>query len=460
MNQLSQAQVAKRNEYLARIQRSASLAFLAISLTIQFLYGYAPITWLTVLTSLVLAWKPTLTPIRFSFAILFLSQSVTYHQSQGELGLSLETLSCFALLCLFRDTQLIMVGSLGLLGYEIWGILTQAAGGGGESLLATAFIAAMGGLSNRQMLSEVDRSALEVDEERNTIQKSINKQILDQELDNAQLQMIRSSLDEMASVFQSDLKNLRDAADGRIQVNESIDKAVRNLSLQLSDLKTFNDRLANLIATSTASSQTLLATSLNLSQNVSELLQHQQATSSKGEDFLSHFKSASELLNKIEPSIIDLGLLANDSQILSINISIESELAGEHGQGFRVIARELRRLTVNTNQQIDEFRSSLSIVAEELERAKQEIGNLKNSLQVSELAFIKLGQSSQTLLHTFDGMSNALQTFLGTLQKQQTLLDQLVQSGDTILKQNKNQTGLSLRLKSHLDLWERDPVTS
>lgn len=164
------------------------------------------------------------------------------------------------------------------------------------------------------------------------------------------------------------------------------------------------------------------------------------------------------MLNKIDPSIVDLGILANDSQVLSINISIESELAGEYGQGFRVIARELRRLTTNTNQQIDEFRAALTAVAEDLDRAKQEIGNLKSSLVNSEAAFVELGRRSQSLLETFDSMCDALQTFLATLQTQQKLLDHLVQSGDAILKQNMQQTSLSLNLKAHLDLWERDPI--
>lgn len=458
MSQLSQAQVAKRQEFLARIQRSASLAFVAVCLAVQFLYGYSQLSWVTLIASLGLAVKPNFAPLRYILAVLFLSQSVVFHSQQGEMNLSLETLSCLALLCLFRETPLIVIGALGLAVYDLINMASQATLSGSESMLATAFIAGISWLSNRQMLSEVDRSALEVEEERAAIQKSINKQVLDQELDNAQLQMIRSSLNEMAAVFQSDLRNLREAADQRIYLNDSIDRAVRNLSLQLSDLKTFNDRLANLIATSTASSQTLREASLVLSQNVSELLDHQKATSVKGEDFLSHFESASQLLNKIDPSIVDLGILANDSQVLSINISIESELAGEYGQGFRVIARELRRLTTNTNQQIDEFRAALTAVAEDLDRAKQEIGNLKSSLVNSEGAFVELGRRSQSLLGTFDSMCDALQTFLATLQTQQKLLDQLVKSGDAILKQNMQQTSLSLNLKAHLDLWERDPI--
>ena len=458
MSQLSQAQVAKRQEFWARIQRSASLAFVAVCLAVQFLYGYSQLSWVTLIASLGLATKPTFTPLRYILAILFLSQSVVFHSQQGEMNLSLETLSCLALLCLFRETPLIAIGAVGLAVYDLINMASQATLSGSESMLATAFIAGISWLSNRQMLSEVDRSAKEVEDERAAIQKSINKQVLDQELDNAQLQMIRSSLNEMASVFQSDLRNLREAADQRIYLNDSIDRAVRNLSLQLSDLKTFNDRLANLIATSTASSQTLRSASLVLSQNVSELLDHQKATSAKGEDFLSHFESASQLLNKIDPSIVDLGILANDSQVLSINISIESELAGEYGQGFRVIARELRRLTTNTNQQIDEFRAALTAVAEDLDRAKQEIGNLKSSLVNSEAAFVELGRRSQSLLETFDSMCDALQTFLATLQTQQKLLDHLVQSGDAILKQNMQQTSLSLNLKAHLDLWERDPI--
>lgn len=458
MSQLSQAQVAKRQEFLARIQRSASLAFVAVCLAVQFLYGYSQLSWVTLIASLGLATKPTFTPLRYILAILFLSQSVVFHSQQGEMNLSLETLSCLVLLGLFRDTPLIAIGAIGLAVYDLINMASQANLNGSESMLATAFIAGISWVSNRQMLSEVDRSAKEVEDERAAIQKSINKQVLDQELDNAQLQMIRSSLNEMASVFQSDLRNLREAADQRIYLNDSIDRAVRNLSLQLSDLKTFNDRLANLIATSTASSQTLRSASLVLSQNVSELLDHQKATSAKGEDFLSHFESASQLLNKIDPSIVDLGILANDSQVLSINISIESELAGEYGQGFRVIARELRRLTTNTNQQIDEFRAALTAVAEDLDRAKQEIGNLKSSLVNSEAAFVELGRRSQSLLETFDSMCDALQTFLATLQTQQKLLDHLVQSGDAILKQNMQQTSLSLNLKAHLDLWERDPI--
>ncbi len=85
-------------------------------------------------------------------------------------------------------------------------------------------------------------------------------------------------------------------------------------------------------------------------------------------------------VNNITSVITTINKVADQTNLLSLNAAIEAAKAGEFGQGFAVVAREIRRLadqtaiaTLDIEQMVKEMQSSVSSGVMGMEKFAQEV---------------------------------------------------------------------------------------
>lgn len=69
---------------------------------------------------------------------------------------------------------------------------------------------------------------------------------------------------------------------------------------------------------------------------------------------------------KIESFINTINMIAQETTLLSLNATIESARAGEHGRGFSVVAEQIGKLAYNTNQFTSEITKLVSGIHKEI----------------------------------------------------------------------------------------------
>ncbi len=81
----------------------------------------------------------------------------------------------------------------------------------------------------------------------------------------------------------------------------------------------------------------------------------------------SRLEVINEKTNNIGTIVSTITRVADQTNLLSLNASIEAEKAGEYGLGFAVVAREIRRLadqsavaTLDIEQMVKEMQSAVS----------------------------------------------------------------------------------------------------
>lgn len=108
--------------------------------------------------------------------------------------------------------------------------------------------------------------------------------------------------------------------------------------------------------------------------------------------FSSKLATINENANKINSVITTITKVAEQTNLLSFNASIEAEKAGEYGLGFSVVAREIRRLadqtavaTLDIDRMVNEMQSSVSSGVMEMDRFTEEVE--KGVKSVDEISY-------------------------------------------------------------------------
>ena len=109
--------------------------------------------------------------------------------------------------------------------------------------------------------------------------------------------------------------------------------------------------------------------------------------------------------------------VADQTNLLSLNAAIEAEKAGEHGRGFSVVAREIRRLadqtavaTVDIEHMITEMQSAVSSGVMEMDKFSEAM--LRGSEQIGTIG-VQMGQviaSVEELIPHFQQVSDGMQS--------------------------------------------------
>lgn len=113
--------------------------------------------------------------------------------------------------------------------------------------------------------------------------------------------------------------------------------------------------------------------------------------------------------------------MTKQTNILSLNASIEASRAGTAGKGFMVIAEEIRQLAVQSNNSIQ----TVSAITEEIQEAIQHTVNVL--LSISPMFAEQLG-SVKEVSAIFQNVTEEMEHFVGDIQSSSTSVHELMAS--------------------------------
>jgi len=124
-----------------------------------------------------------------------------------------------------------------------------------------------------------------------------------------------------------------------------------------------------------------------------------------------------EKAGNINSVVTTIAKVADQTNLLSLNASIEAEKAGEYGLGFAVVAREIRRLadqtalaTLDIEQMVKEMQSSVTAGVMEMDKFTEEVrSGVSEVAQISE-HLEKIIQQVQKLTPRYEAIKEGMQS--------------------------------------------------
>lgn len=129
-------------------------------------------------------------------------------------------------------------------------------------------------------------------------------------------------------------------------------------------------------------------------------------------------------IQRVTPLVAEIKKLSKQTNLLSLNASIEAASAGKHGAGFRVIAQEIRQLSESVDAAAAGINTYTEVTLKEAESVREKVLQGRNDLESSmELIqsmrghFIHLFASAEKLSESLVDLSTDSRQINGEMKK-------------------------------------------
>ena len=227
-------------------------------------------------------------------------------------------------------------------------------------------------------------------------------------------------------------KAVEDVAEGSTGMASSISKINENLEEMSRETKDINESV-NEIRNQTTAVQ-------DSSKIMNDKIKSMQDSSHKMDDGISAISKRIETVNatvdKVSNIVSVIEEISSETNLLSLNASIEAARAGDAGKGFAVVAQEIRVLSDNTNTELENIKQIISSLVEECRYCVQ-----ASSIIVEDNA--KQKEEIKAVLDEFSELDEQIQKTAEKADEIEELVTAMVELNDDITKSSNSLTDVS-----------------
>ena len=227
-------------------------------------------------------------------------------------------------------------------------------------------------------------------------------------------------------------KAVEDVAEGSTGMAASISKINENLLEMSNETKDINasvDEIKN---------QTVAVQ--DSSKIMNDKIKSMQDSSHKMDEGISAISKCIETVNttvdKVSNIVSVIEEISSETNLLSLNASIEAARAGDAGKGFAVVAQEIRVLSDNTNTELENIKQIISSLVEECRYCVQASGTIveDNAKQKEEI---------KAVLDEFGSLDEQIQKTAEKADEIEELVTAMIELNDDITKSSNSLTDVS-----------------
>ena len=227
-------------------------------------------------------------------------------------------------------------------------------------------------------------------------------------------------------------KAVEDVAEGSTGMAASISKINENLLEMSNETKDINESV-NEIRNQTTAVQ-------DSSKIMNNKIKSMQNSSQKMDDGISAISKRIETVNttvdKVSNIVSVIEEISSETNLLSLNASIEAARAGDAGKGFAVVAQEIRVLSDNTNTELENIKQIISSLVEECRYCVQASGTI-----VEDNA--KQNEEIKAVLDEFGSLDEQIQKTAEKADEIEELVTAMIELNDDITKSSNSLTDVS-----------------
>ncbi|MGI0484079.1 methyl-accepting chemotaxis protein [Pantanalinema rosaneae CENA516] len=214
------------------------------------------------------------------------------------------------------------------------------------------------------------------------------------------------------------------------------------------EIATTASELARVMEEIAATAQSTTAAADAGQQGLLQIAGTMQQLSASTTAISSKLGTISERANNINTIVTTIAKVADQTNLLSLNAAIEAEKAGEHGLGFGVVAREIRRLadqtavaTLDIEQMVKAMQSAVSTGVMEMDKFARQVDRGVEDIDTISTQITQVIEQVQTLTPQFTQVNYGMEMqSQGAQQISEAMMQLKESSGQTAASLNETNT--------------------
>lgn len=177
------------------------------------------------------------------------------------------------------------------------------------------------------------------------------------------------------------------------------------------------------------------ATTTNSQKNLAEMASVMNQLASATRKISSRLGVMNEKANNITSAVNRISEVADRTNLISLNASIEAEKAGEYGAGFAVVAKEVRRLADSSSNASQEIEQMVEEIQLSVAQGVIEMDKFSHQVRQHEEVVNRIGQQIaevieqvQSLTPEFERVSHSMEAQFAGAQQISSAISQLSQA--------------------------------
>jgi methyl-accepting chemotaxis protein len=195
------------------------------------------------------------------------------------------------------------------------------------------------------------------------------------------------------------IEDIANGANLQTQDTEVVSTKVRDLDDIITKEKDMVSKLTSVVEQLTSAADTML-------RNIKGL----EETSSKTRTAIETVKEQTVKTNvsaqDIKEAVFMISSIASQTNLLSLNASIEAARAGDMGKGFAVVADEIRNLSDESNNGVKVIDKALQVLLEDAETSVEKMNEAESNLKAESTTLSETVESFNSLYEMMDNVKS------------------------------------------------------
>ncbi len=259
----------------------------------------------------------------------------------------------------------------------------------------------------------------------NQIKASIKTDFVGYKGTTDELNVFANKFNEISNnmgITSNDITNVvEQVAYGAINQAEETESAAYNLSDSIQNLNNISERenkgkdaLETAVSNIEKGYRDLKYTSNSLNNILNEFSEVKE----KGLTLQTRAKTVTDIVRTVEQ-------IAEQTNLLALNASIEASRAGEYGQGFTVVALEIRKLAEGSKKAVQDINDILKAFVMEIDELVGEIEGQYQILDNENQSLNTLSTETNQIVNTIQDVSNLIIELVDELNKETESMNQI-----------------------------------